>query len=315
MAADRATCDKSSASASSSTIVFASHGDVLAGLYLGSNIDAASAVRELSKAVTDAVIDSGLGEARAAQTCGANLTGAYTMGLIATRAGSKRLLQQAVQSWANATCVEGFHHATESKITIAQLPPTVIHDKRSDIVLESRANTCRYVLVVSGDSCASLATECGITATQLSEYNPSSTLCSTLAVGQPICCSAGSLPDLRPQPNADGTCYSYTVQQDDYCALLAEKNYITIDEIETYNAQTWGWMGCSNLQLGSVICLSSGDPPMPAVMSNAACGPQVVGTTRPSDWANISNLNPCPLNACVSLSSVLSPLPLSRLSY
>lgn len=166
--------------------------------------------------------------------------------------------------------------------------------------VEKRDNTCSYVLVVSGDSCATLASECGITAAELSQYNPSSTLCSTLAIGEPICCSAGSTPDLSPKPGLDGLRYSYTVKSGDYCALLAQEYYITTDDIEKYNSETWGWMGCSNLQLGSTICLSSGYPPMPAVLSNAECGPQVSGTIRPSNWSDISTLNPCPLNACVS---------------
>lgn len=169
----------------------------------------------------------------------------------------------------------------------------------SDIVSSAGA-TCSYVLVISGDSCASLATACGITAAELSEYNPSSTLCSTLAVGQPICCSSGDLPVLSPQTNSDGTCYEYTVQSGDYCSLIAGEHYITTDDIETYNAETWGWMGCDDLQLGASICLSTGDPPMPAVLEGAECGPQVSGTQRPVDWSDIASLNPCPLNACVS---------------
>jgi hypothetical protein len=60
----------------------------------------------------------------------------------------------------------------------------------------------------------------------------------------------GSLSDLTSQPNENGTCYIYTAQNSDYYALLAEKNYIITDNIEEYNAQTWGGMGCSNLQLG-----------------------------------------------------------------
>jgi hypothetical protein len=161
------------------------------------------------------------------------------------------------------------------------------------------ATVCAYILVQSGDSCGSLASKCGISAADFTKYNPSSTLCSTLTPGEPVCCSAGSLPDLSPQPNANGTCYSYTVQVGDYCQELAQKYYITSDEIETYNAQTWAWMGCNDLQKDAVICLSSGHPPMPAPLQNAVCGPQVPGTEYPSQWSDISNLNPCPLNACV----------------
>ncbi|TFA97437.1 hypothetical protein CCMA1212_010831 [Trichoderma ghanense] len=163
------------------------------------------------------------------------------------------------------------------------------------------AAVCSYILVKSGDSCASLASRCGISAANFTKYNPSSTLCSTLKVGEPVCCSSGSLPNLTPQKNPDGTCASYTVKSGDYCALIAQNNYITVDNIETYNAKTWGWNGCSNLQLGANICLSTGDPPMPAVVPGTVCGPQVAGTKRPANWSDIGSLNPCPLNACCDI--------------
>lgn len=157
-----------------------------------------------------------------------------------------------------------------------------------------------YILVQSGNPCASLATRCGITAADFTKYNPSSTLFSTLAVGEPVCCSSGSLPNRTPQKNPDGICASYTIKSRDDCALIAQNNYITVDNIETYNTQTWGWNGCTNLELGVEICLSTGEPPMPAAVSGTVCGPQVAGTARPSNWSDISSLNPCPLNACVS---------------
>ena len=37
---------------------------------------------------------------------------------------------------------------------------------------------------------------------------------------------------------------------------------------------------------------------MPAPISNAVCGPQVLGTVVPPAGTDISTLNPCPLNAC-----------------
>lgn len=174
------------------------------------------------------------------------------------------------------------------------------------------AQVCTYILVNSGDSCASLATRCKISAADFTKYNPSSTLCSTLAIGEPVCCSSGSLPNLTPQKNPDGTCASYTVKAGDYCGLIAQNNHITVDNIEAYNTKTWGWNGCGNLQLGANICLSSGDPPMPASVSGTVCGPQVPGTKRPSSWSQISSLNPCPLNACVSCSY---PAPHHMLSH
>lgn len=290
--------DSFSSCRNSSTIVFAAHGDVTVGLYVGASIDTSVAVQKIAIQVNSNE-KSGLGDALATQVCGTGYDGNHTIGLIISTAGDHDMVQSAMQSWANATCVKGADRTTTGNITISKAPVTIINSKRSINNIEKRDNTCSYVLVVSGDSCATLASECGITAAELSQYNPSSTLCSTLAVGEPICSSAGSIPDLSPKPSSDGVCYSYTVKSGDYCALLAQEYYITTDDIEKYNSETWGWMGCSNLQLGSTICLSSGDPPMPAIVSSAECGPQVNGTTRPSNWSDISSLNPCPLNACV----------------
>ncbi|EDN99276.1 hypothetical protein SS1G_02128 [Sclerotinia sclerotiorum 1980 UF-70] len=126
----------------------------------------------------------------------------------------------------------------------------------------------------------------------------SSTLCSTLAVGQHVCCSDGNLPDYSPQPNANGTCATYTVVTNDSCSQLAALNSITVDDIESFNRQTWGWMGCADLQAGYNICLSTGNPPMPATVANAICGPQVPGTIQSTSGLNFSLYNQCNMNAC-----------------
>lgn len=155
--------------------------------------------------------------------------------------------------------------------------------------------------MASGDTCASLATECGITAAEFTEYNPSSTLCSTLTAGQHVCCSPGSLPDYPPQPAADGYCYEHLVQNGDTCASIAANYSITVADIEKYNTDTWGWMGCTDLLAGYLICLSSGYPPMPLPVANAVCGPQVNGTATAPAGSDLSTFNECPLNACCDI--------------
>jgi hypothetical protein len=78
-----------------------------------------------------------------------------------------------------------------------------------------RANldgTCRTQTVSSGDGCASIVTKCQITTQQFTQYNPDAKLCSTLAAGQRVCCSPGSLPDIRPKSNLDGSCSRYAVR-------------------------------------------------------------------------------------------------------
>lgn len=59
------------------------------------------------------------------------------------------------------------------------------------------------------------------------------------------------------------------------------------------------------LQPGSLVCVSSGQPPMPAALAGAVCGPRVPGTQRPSNCADLKSLNPCQLNECVSHSMTL----------
>ncbi|GLI78013.1 hypothetical protein PoHVEF18_006310 [Penicillium ochrochloron] len=42
------------------------------------------------------------------------------------------------------------------------------------------------------------------------------------------------------------------------------------------------------------------EPPMPASLAGAVCGPQMPGMQRPGNWADLKSLNPCPLNECCS---------------
>jgi chitinase len=72
-------------------------------------------------------------------------------------------------------------------------------------------------------------------------------------------------------------------------------------DIESYNNDTWGWIGCSDLQIGSYICLSSGYPPMPVNVPNAVCGPQMNGTATVPPGTDLSTINECPLNACCDI--------------
>lgn len=175
-----------------------------------------------------------------------------------------------------------------------------MHDSSAGL---HRRSTCSYVQVVSGDSCGSLVTECGITADEFYEYNPASNLCSALAVGQYVCCSAGDLPDLAPSAYTNGTCYTYDVQSGDTCSAIAAKYTLTVDDIDNFNSQTWGWYGCDDLQAGASICLSNGTAPFPLPLANAVCGPQVpgtdfTGTDNAGEWAA---LNPCPIAACCDI--------------
>jgi hypothetical protein len=164
--------------------------------------------------------------------------------------------------------------------------------------LTTRSTDCTTQQVVSGDSCGSLATKCGISAADFTKYNPTADLCSTLQVGQHVCCSPGTLPDFAPKPQADGTCATHNVVDGEYCSAIASSYSITVEQLENFNNQTWGWMGCNDLQADFTMCVSTGSPPMPATIPGAICGPQKNDTQRPSSMDALWKLNECPLNAC-----------------
>ncbi len=65
----------------------------------------------------------------------------------------------------------------------------------------------------------------------------------------------GTLPDLTPKPNPDGTCAAYLVKDGDYCAKIASEHSLTVDKVEGFNKKTWGWTGCNRLQVGVNMCL------------------------------------------------------------
>lgn len=169
-------------------------------------------------------------------------------------------------------------------------------------VLQSRS-TCKTIQVASGDSCASLASKCGISGADFTKFNPQKDLCSTLAVGQHVCCSSGSLPDLSPKPNKDGSCATHSVTAGEYCSAIAAKYSVKVSDLESFNNKTWGWMGCDDLEADFVMCVSKGSPPMPAIIPSAVCGPQANGTKKlaTGDMDKLASLNPCPLNACCDI--------------
>ncbi|CAI7572539.1 unnamed protein product [Penicillium glandicola] len=104
-----------------------------------------------------------------------------------------------------------------------------------------------------------------------------------------------------PVATSDGRCFVYLIQGYDTCELIAKAHDITEANIEAFNTNTWAWLGCDRLYQGDFICLSTGRPPMPMALPHATCGPQVPGTTRPTDWAQLPGLNPCPSAQCCAI--------------
>ncbi|KAJ5953696.1 glycoside hydrolase [Penicillium verhagenii] len=89
---------------------------------------------------------------------------------------------------------------------------------------QRRDDTCAYREVVSGDTCYSLWTDCGITSDEFYEYNTATDLCTGL------------------------------VQSGDSCSALASIYSLTEAKIETYNNETWAWQPFYPLPIANIEC-------------------------------------------------------------
>ncbi|KAJ5810753.1 uncharacterized protein N7503_002971 [Penicillium pulvis] len=260
------------------TILFASFGSTSIGLYIGQGLQnqhiAYNALAYLQGYI--ATSSASHAAAVAMQFCQPDQTSHHTFGLIATGNGTFTAIIT------NSTST----HASATSVRRALAPRT----------------TCSTVQVVSSDSCGSLAVSCGITAAEFTEYNSATDECSTLQVGEHVCCSAGTLPDFAPQPQADGTCATYTIQANDNCATIAAAYSLTGDEIEDYNTDTWAWNGCSLLYPGNIIYLSTEDAPMPAACGTTSDFCTNTGTGAPGTAANGTNgfISNCGTNIVLS---------------
>jgi hypothetical protein len=291
-------------------LLFGRSGKGSIGVYIGKGLQNQGTSSFTLKALQDNIpfLDANTGSL-AMQLCQPGNDGDHILGFMATSNATFAPVQDALESWSNAECLSFNGTANITGPAFLTTPSVIILTNATNSTVDISSKRwsagqlvfradCTTIQVASGDSCSSLATRCRISGADSTTYNPDPNLCSSLQPLEHVCYSAGTLPDFSPQPNPDGSCATYTVKSDDYFAAIAAANGITLDQLGDFNSNTRTWNGCSELWVGTIICLSSGTPPMPAPVANARCGPQVPGTTVPPPGANISALNPCPLNAC-----------------
>ncbi|PLB51186.1 glycoside hydrolase [Aspergillus steynii IBT 23096] len=285
-------------------IVFGYSQETAVGVYIGSKVEHTQIAESQAQKFIEHLERNGVTDQTMIQHCGVDAD--YTVGIVADTTGDLAAVQKVVRGWDSAQCATGYQNKDQWSPVQLKVSGTMVMQKSIGAVhvarhLHPRA-TCSHIKVVSGDSCGSLAKKCGISGAKFEEYNKSKkNLCATLAVGQPVCCSKGTLPDLRPKPGKDGSCAAYTTINKDTCSKIAVENGLTISNLEAFNKQTWGWAGCKHLDKGVRMCLSKGSPPMPDELSNAVCGPQVPGTKKPGKGKSLADLNPCKLNACCNI--------------
>ncbi|KAA8622106.1 hypothetical protein SMACR_09659 [Sordaria macrospora] len=305
-------------------IVYAQSGQATVGLYVGQGLQN-QGLSESALSILQGNIDTlnVSTPSLAMQLCGSGLDSTHTFGIMVTSNATFAPIQNAIKTWANATCLSfagSKSFAGQAVFTTPLLPTNGTFGLNSTIDSNSTAQVrghgpkyhralhalharaeCKSAQVESGDSCASLATKCGISGAAFTKLHPASDFCASLKPKQHVCCTTGDLPDFRPVPNTDGSCFSYKVKANDNCANLAAEYGLTNKDIEGFNKNTWGWNGCQLLFTDTIMCLSKGNPPFPAPIANAVCGPQKPGSKAPTDGSKISNLNPCPLNACCNI--------------
>ncbi|KAK2788072.1 hypothetical protein FQN52_006909 [Onygenales sp. PD_12] len=280
------------------TFAFGYAENTAVGVYIGSHIQNTGASEAVLQKFIDHVEKNEVSGSAIAQYCGTNAN--YVLGIVAKTNGELSEVQNIVQRWTSGECVP-LRGDNMIKWTDIQLPVTAKESANQLIARAEDDNACDYIKVASGDSCGSLAARCGITGEKFTKYNSQKDLCSSLTPGKVVCCSEGDLPDLAPKPDKDGNCASYLTKSGDSCSKIASESGITTKDLESFNKNTWAWSGCKNLMAASKICLSKGNPPMPAAISNAACGPQVPDTKKPNRDSDLADLNPCKLNACCNI--------------
>jgi chitinase len=176
-----------------STIVFASSGSAKIGVYAGSEIQRQNLTANLLNQITSVLQDGPLSETTLLQLCAQNQSSRYTFGVFINTAGDLLATQNAVQTWHNGTCSNLYSDvSTGDKVTytvpVTQQPTSnatstdSLKARQIPRMLQPRT-TCSTIQVASGDTCDTLAAECGVSTADFTKYNPSTTLCSTLVPG------------------------------------------------------------------------------------------------------------------------------------
>ncbi|KAH7028812.1 chitinase [Microdochium trichocladiopsis] len=303
--------------------LFGQSGQATMGLYIGHGLLNKGISTSALKSLEDKLITWNVTTpAMAMQLCEPDYGSAHTFGIMMASNGTFSQIQDAMKTWYNGSCLSfasGFTDtvAGEAQLTMPLLASSILPSNNgtnstgifnstlparmlSGRDIHARAD-CRTVQVESGDSCGVLATKCAITPAEFTKINPASDFCAKLMPKQHVCCTTGTMPNFAPKPKPDGSCFDYEVIENDNCDNLAAEYSLTRQDLEDFNKKTWGWNGCKLLFTGTKMCLSKGSPPFPAVIPNAACGPQKPDTEPPTDGTNIADLNPCPLNACCNI--------------
>lgn len=205
--------------------IFAYLNGTVIGLYAGTAIS-----RDSVRQIVNAVLNStGIPDEHSditAQLCREQRNARYSVGLAVRQKGDLASLRKILSLWDRGKCLPMSEQRTNIPLTIREVHfqsnnsthranATSSHNgtaswsgTRAAARLRAKSLTtrgeCRAVRVHSGDSCGSLADQCGISGADFTKYNSDASLCASLIEGQHVCCSSGDLPDFRPKADGDG---------------------------------------------------------------------------------------------------------------
>ncbi|KAF2686135.1 glycoside hydrolase family 18 protein [Lentithecium fluviatile CBS 122367] len=289
--------------------LFACYHGTLVGVYSGSRVDLVQTSESmLDELIAELKNSSSSLSWKALEACGGYCTTTHIFGIVADPRGDFSAVQDIVKSW-NEGELFGLSAAVGKSLSPSLWTygsgngtsgnGTALESRSWKGRLDARAE-CRSIRVEDRDTCTTLASRCGIGTAAFRNFNKNRNNfnCNKLQPGQPVCCSSGTLPDISPDPSPDGTCATHEVKENQGCQVIAVTYGITEDDLFDFNKKTWGWDGCKdgNPKIGLRLCVSKGNPPMPASVFNAECGPTVPGTEPPGDDEDLTNLNPCPFD-------------------
>ena len=150
----------------------------------------------------------------------------------------------------------------------------------SSLVRYVHCQTCsqKYTLV-SGDTCNGIGAKFGVTGSAIISANPTiNSGCTNLQIGQVLCIPSGSCPQ------------KYTVVSGDTCNGIGTKFGVTGSAIISANPTINS--GCTNLQIGQVLCIPSatgGGNPIPnwasCTKGVSTCGNNWSCCVAPADCA------------------------------
>ncbi|KAJ6504937.1 RlpA-like double-psi beta-barrel-protein domain-containing protein-containing protein [Mycena vulgaris] len=120
--------------------------------------------------------------------------------------------------------------------------------------LEARQGCAQTYTVASGDTCSAIESRTGLSDAQLHSLNPSiNGGCTNLQIGQVLCLSGGSSGG---GGSGGGCAQTYIVVSGDSCAAIESRTGVSDAQLHALNPSINS--GCTNLQIGQVLCLGDG---------------------------------------------------------